>query len=163
VTPIDEIVGRVLMREGGVADVGDGKGVTRYGQTPSWLEQFSLPLPKTSEEAAANYVTWAGITGLDKIVMVADDLADIVCDIAVMSSAPKAIKALQQVLHVTVDGALGPQTLAALAVCDRGRMARAVIALDMEYQGRLVTLDPTRARYAAGWAMRMAGHVRNLV
>jgi lysozyme family protein len=163
VDSLDVLIERVLDREGGIADVGDGKGITRFGQTPEWLEQFSLSAPKTREEAAVNYRTWIDITGLTSIVAPGDDLADIVLNIAVMSSAPKAVKALQACLLVKVDGVFGGVTKNALADADRAKLARLVIAWDMEYQGRLVTLDPSRAKFAAGWARRMAGHVRNLV
>ena len=160
---INELIERILDREGGVADVGDGKGITRFGQTPEWLEQFSLPSPTTREDAAINYRTWIDIVGLTAIVAPGDDLADIVLDIAVMSSAPKAIKALQVCLMVKVDGVLGDGTKTALVGADRAKLARAVIAWDMAFQGRLITQNPTqRARYAAGWANRMAGHVRRL-
>lgn len=164
-TPAETIVARILVREGGVADVRDGKGITRYGQTPAWLAEFQLPAPDSMAQAGANYLAWLELTGLDAIVTVADDLADIVVDIAVMSDHRKAIKALQACLAVTVDGELGPATLGKLAlVADRGKLARLVIAWDMAYQGRLITADPAaRGPYAAGWANRMAVHVRDLV
>lgn len=161
-TRLDILIERILVREGGVADVGDGKGVTRYGQTPDWLAQFNLPVPKTRTDAAANYAKWIAMTGLDVVLTDADDLADIVLDIAVMSSAGKAVKALQAALKIHVDGVLGTMTLAALGMADRKQLAREVIAWDISYQGRLVTLDPSRAKYAAGWANRIAEHVRRL-
>ncbi len=162
-TPLEVLVGRVLQREGGVVDVGDGKGITRWGQTPGWLAQFTLPTPGSSTDAAANYLTWIGLIGFHPIVDAGDDLADILLDIAVMSDHHKAIKALQQVLGVTVDGVLGQKTLAALAAADRRKLAYFTIAWDMEYQGSAITLNPQRARYAKGWARRMAVHVRNLI
>lgn len=162
---LDALVQRILVREGGIKDIGDGQGVTRFGQTPGWLAQFKLTAPTTPEQAAANYRVWLAVTHLDLVVGdVPDDLADIVIDIAVMSSAEKGIKALQAVLHVQpVDGVLGPVTLAALARGDRRQLARDVIAWDMQFQGQLITMDPTRlARWAHGWADRLAGHVRGL-
>lgn len=158
----DDLIARIILREGGVADVGDGKGITRWGQTSDWLAQFNLPVPQNASEAAVNYARWMQVTGLNFIATAADDLADIVLDIAVMSSAPKAFKALQAAMGLTPDGIFGATTKAVLASTDRSRLARLVIAWDMEYQGRLITLVPQRAEYAAGWAARMAGHVRNL-
>jgi lysozyme family protein len=162
-TPLEVLIGRVLDREGGIADAGDGKGVTYFGQTTDWLAQFNLTTPRTRDDAALNYLTWVSLTSLTPIVVVGDDLADAVLDIAVMSSAPKAIKALQTTLRVVPDGVVGVVTLAMLAKADRKQLARDVIAWDMSYQGRLITLDPTRAKYAAGWSSRMAEHVRRLV
>ena len=161
---IDALIERILDREGGIQDVGDGKGVTRWGQTPGWLAQYNLPVPTTRVEAAVNYRTWIDLIGFRSIVEPGDALADILLDIAVMSSAPKAVKALQACLLVKVDGVLGDVTRYALVAADRRRrLACAVIAWDIAYQGRLITLDPTRAQWAAGWAARLAGHVRRLV
>jgi len=161
---INDLIERILDREGGVKDVGDGKGITRFGQTPGWLEQFNLPSPTTREDAAINYRTWIDIVGFTSILGPGDDLADILLDIAVMSDHHKAIKALQACLSVKVDGVLGDVTREALVGANRATLARLVIAWDMAYQGRLITQNPTlRAQYAAGWAERMAGHVRRLV
>ena len=159
---VDDLVAMVIEREGGVKDVGDGKGVTRWGQTPGWLAQFNLPIPQNPADAARNYVAWLKLTGLDGIVTSADSVSDILMDIAVMSSAPKAIKALQASLRVPVDGVLGAQTILALDGADRGRLAKQIVAWDMRYQGSAITLNPQRAEYAKGWADRMAGHVERL-
>lgn len=161
-TPLEALIERLLDREGGVADVGDGKGVTRYGQTPDWLAQFGLPVPTDRVSAGVNYLKWIDLTGLRPILLPGDDLADIVLDVAVMSDHRKAIKALQAALLVSVDGVVGAKTLAALAKANRAQLARNVIAWDMAYQGRLITLDPSHAKWAAGWAERMAEHVRRL-
>jgi hypothetical protein len=80
VTPLDALIERLLDREGGVADVGDGKGITRFGQTPEWLEQFGLPAPTTRAEAAVNYKRWLDLVKLTVVVLPGDDLADILLD-----------------------------------------------------------------------------------
>jgi lysozyme family protein len=163
VAVIDEVIALVLQREGGVADVDDGKGTTYFGQTTDWLDQFGLPVPQTRTDAAVNYRLWLSKTGLVQVIgPVFDELADIVVDIAVMSDHRKAIKALQATLGLTADGVLGPQTLTAFSKADRKQLAKDVVAWDMSYQGRLITQDPRRAKYAAGWANRMAQHVRRL-
>jgi lysozyme family protein len=158
----DEIIGRILLREGGVADVGDGKGITRYGQTPGWLAQFGLPAPANHAEAADNYAAWLRLTRLDRLIgPQADALADAVIDLAVHSGHVTAIKALQVSVDVRADGVIGPMTLAAIQ--DRPRAAVRVIAWRIEQQGGLIARDPVRyARYALGWARRNAEHVRGL-
>jgi len=161
-TPLDALIDKLLDREGGIADVGDGKGVTSWGQTPAWLAEFNLSVPENREQAASNYLIWLEEIGLKPLLTPWDDLADILLDIAVMSSAQKAVKALQSALGVPVDGVLGPRTMAALSGSDRRQLARNVIAWDIEYQGRVITDNPQRAEYAAGWAKRMAAHVRRL-
>jgi len=161
-TSLDLLIEKILDREGGVADVGDGKGVTRYGQTPAWLAEFHLPVPSGRAQAAANYKTWLSLVGLTDVISPGDNLADILFDIGVMSTALKAIKALQAALKIPVDGILGPTTQRMLALADRRRLAFEVIAWDMTYQGRVITNNPQRAMYAEGWATRMADHVRRL-
>lgn len=162
-TPLEALIQRVVEREGPPADVGDGKGLTCWGQTPEWLASFNFSSPSTPEQAAANYLEWVARVGLTPLVAQGDDLADILLDVAVMSSAPKAVKALQQVLGVAVDGQLGPVTLAALFKADRGQLARAVIAWDMTYQARLVVAQPAlRLQWLVGWTNRIAEHVRRL-
>lgn len=165
-TPLERLIERILDDEGGIKDVGDGKGVTRFGQTPDWLARFNFTPPRTRGEAALNYLTWIGLIKFHPLVDPGDDLADILIDIAVMSDHSKAVKALQASLGFAgqdVDGALGSKTLTALAAASRRQLARDVIAWDMSYQGRLITMNPGgRAQYAAGWANRMAKHVRRL-
>lgn len=161
-TPLDVLIERLLDREGGIADVGDGKGVTRFGQTPGWLAQFNLQPPDTREEAASNYRAWLTLVGLTSIVDVGDALSDILLDVAVMSGHRQAIMALQSVLHVQADGIVGPATLAALVAANRAVLTKLIIAWDMEFEGRIIVKNPARAKDAAGWAARLAGHVRRL-
>lgn len=161
---VDDLITGVLLREGPPQDIGDGKGMTYWGQTPDWLATFHLPIPLTTLDAVENYKSWLEQTHLILIVGAeADDLADIVIDLAVMSSHEKGIKALQAALHVGVDGVMGPETLGALSRVNRPALARAVIAWDMEYQGLIITTHPEKlARWAHGWAHRLADHVRRL-
>lgn len=161
-TPIELLISKLLDREGGIADVGDGKGVTRFGQTDGWLAQFNLEPPNTREEAAANYEKWLDLIGLTPIIAPGDRLSDIMLDVAVMSGHRQAIMALQSILHVASDGVMGPNTLAALAGTDRRALTKALIAWDMEFEGRIIANNPARAKDAAGWAARLAGHVRRL-
>lgn len=159
----EEIIRRILEREGGVADVGDGMGITRYGQTPQWLTDWQLPSPATAHDAAANYRVWLERTRLDRLIEdEADSLADAVIDLAVHSGHVTAIKSLQRAVKVTADGVIGPMTLAA-ARRDRRAAAAAIIAWRCEQHGALIAGNPAQnARYARGWARRMAEHIRRL-
>lgn len=161
----DEIVQRVLIREGGVADVGDGKGITRWGQTPGWLQQFNLPIPDSPTAAASNYAEWMRLTGLDAVIGdEADPAADFVIDFAVHSGHVPAVKLLQRVIGVDDDGRVGPKTLAALSTVDRRWLAHAVLAGRMKFIGRLVTDNPARhAKFCAGWLNRLADQLKELV
>jgi len=160
----DELIARVIRREGGVADVGDGKGITRWGQTPGWLTQFNLPIPTNQAEAADNYAAWLRQTQLDQVIgPVADDLADIVIDFAVHAGHGAAVRMLQAAVGVRQDGVVGPVTLAALAAVERQTVARRVLAGRLEQIGGLITDDPAKyARYARGWCRRVGDQVRRL-
>ena len=158
------IVTLVLMREGGVKDVGDGKGTTRWGQTPKWLNDFGFKSPTSADEARANYLTWIHRTGLIGLCQYGDDLADLTIDYAVHHGHHVAIKALQRALKgIPVDGIWGPETELAVIDVDRDALARRVLAQRVRDQGRLVTDAPEKhARYAAGWANRLADQIEAL-
>jgi lysozyme family protein len=160
----DEIIATVLANEGGIADVGDGKGLTRFGQTPGWLSQFNLPIPANITEAADNYADWLRLTKLDALIGgQPDDLATIVIDFAVHSGHVTAIRMLQSAIGAQVDGVIGRSTLAALANADRKTVARRVLAGRMEQIGGLIADHPERyARFARGWLRRLGDQVRRL-
>jgi lysozyme family protein len=157
------LIGRVITREGGVKDVGDGKGITRYGQTDGWLHQYGLAPPKDAAAAAANYRTWLDRSGLIAICDQADSLAYAVIDFAVHSGASVSIEALQEALHVRADGLWGPITEHALRLMPRPALARRVVAERARFWGRLITEKPDRyAQYAHGWLNRLADEIEAL-
>ena len=156
------LIDRILVREGGVADVGDGQGITRWGQTPAWLQTFGLPVPHTAADAAANYTRWLTLTGLWHLITPDDSLADVVVDWAVHSGHKNVIRALQRALGVTPDAWIGPQTRVALTAAPRRPLAGAVLADRMEFVGKLITRRPSDSRYAYGWLRRLAAQVRTL-
>jgi lysozyme family protein len=159
------LIEMVLVREGGVKDVGDGMGVTRWGQTPKWLADFGFPVPTTREDAAANYRSFLTRTGLIGLCALADPLADFVIDYAVHSHHSVAIRALQAAMGtVMVDGIWGPETELAVDRSDRRRLAAKVLIAETRHQGRLITNAPDKyARYAAGWANRQADKLELLL
>lgn len=164
-TARDEIVDRVIAREGGVAQVVGETWITRWGQTPQWLATFKLPTPISVEEAHDNYVAWLHLTRLDRLIGETPDvLADVVIDYAVHSGHTTAIRALQDAVNVPADGVIGPVTLEAVRIdSDRRRAAALIIAARSEHQGRLIARKPQQfAIYALGWARRQAEFIRAL-
>ena len=159
-TPLEEILAKIAADEGGVKDVGDGKGVTHYGQTEEWLASYGLPIPQSPKQAMSNWSVWCAKTKLDQLVGdTYDEFAHLMIDYAVHSGSSTAIKALQSFLRVPADGALGPVTLAALKVIgtDRRSLACKVMAHELRWQGRLITKKPVpNASYAQGWNDRNA-------
>ncbi len=154
------VLKRVLGNEGGVADVGDGMGVTRYGQTQGWLAEFGLPVPQSAADALANYRTWLAKTRLDLLCGADDILPDAVIDYAVNSGHRLAIEALQRTISVKDDGSIGPATIAALAPFNRMAVASGVIAERLEMIGHLITYRVEEARYAQSWMDRIAAQVK---
>lgn len=156
-----EIVRRVLADEGGIRDVGDGKGVTMFGQTQGWLRHHGYPEPTTQAEAMTNYLRWLQDTGLIAVcAVVPDPFAHAVIDWAVHAGEGRAIKGLQSALGVRADGRIGPMTRAAIASADRGVVARKILGQRLRHVGILITDDPDRnAKYAKNWMRRIAAQV----
>jgi lysozyme family protein len=163
------VIALVLGWEGDIKDVGDGQGVTRFGQTPRWLAQFGFEPPETRDQAVANYRTWLVRTGLIGLCDYPDTLALAVIDWAVHSGHVTAIRGLQRALDLPADGIYGPETQTAVDRLDSARGARSrrsvavhVLAARMRFVGRLVTDRPADARFAAAWSNRLADQVERL-
>ncbi len=166
---IEPIVERVLVREGGVADVGDGKGITRYGQTEGWLLQHGLPIPKSRDEARRNYLLWAKQLGFDELARRSVEIADQVIDYSVLSGDETGVSNLQAALGAGLlrDGRLGPKTFAALdralAAGREGELARDIFARRLDQLGELLSSKKVdRRKFAESWLNRMAGIARRL-
>lgn len=158
------ILNRVLDDEGGIGQVAGEAWVTRFGQTPQWLQDFGFTAPETRDEAMANYKTWLVRTRLIGLCDEPDSLAWGVIDWAVNSGHRPAIVALQRALGVPADGVLGPETQQALEQSDRLHAAARVVAARARHYGKIVTGDAARyGRYAHGWMNRLAGHIEALV
>lgn len=158
---IDVIVEQVLWWEGGVRDVGDGRGVTAFGQTPDWLTRWKLPTPRSRSQAAENYRAWLRESGLSVVCAADDALALLVVDWAIHSGESLAVKALQRQIGVVADGVIGPKTRAAIPETPDARLlvALRLLADRMRQQGKLITRRPMNAAYAYGWANRLADHL----
>src|SRR5262245_32454762 len=100
----------LLLNEGLIADVGDGKGTTYFGQTDPWLKEWDLPTPATAEQAIVNYEIWLYKSGLQVVCDEDVALAMLVIDYAVHSGLRRAVIALQGSLGVNPDGVIGPKT-----------------------------------------------------
>lgn len=157
------VITRILDREGGIKDVGDGMGVTRYGQTDAWLATYKLTRPKNRNDAADNFEKWLDVTGLGDVCDLDVDLGDDVCDFEINAGPEHGVRAMQAALRVTVDGQIGPKTRAAIATADPIVIQAEVFAADVSRRGALVEAHPEKfAQYAGGWANRDAGKIRLL-
>lgn len=147
----------VLAQEGGYSDHPDDPGgATMMGITQATLAGWrGTPVTKADvralarDEAAAIYRAryWNAVRGDE--LPAGLDLA--VFDFAVNSGASRAVRALQRALGVTVDGLIGPETLAAAG----GRpVSETISALCAGRRGFLERLS-TFPVFGRGWTRRV--------
>jgi len=160
---IKQLIDDILRREGGFVDHEDDRGgATNYGITQDTLARRrghpvsvedvrNLTRSEAIEIYAALYVLEPNF---DKIKH--DDLAALVVDCGVNHGTARAARWLQAAANVTVDGIVGPVTLAAVNSQDGKALYRAVLAERCRFYGQLITRDTSQAAFAAGWANRVA-------
>lgn len=147
----------VLAQEGGYSDHPDDPGgATMMGITQATLATWrGAPVTKadvralTRDEAAALYRAryWNAVRGDD--LPAGLDLA--VFDFAVNSGASRAVRALQRTLGVSVDGVVGPETLAAANARAPSESIRTLCAARLAFLERLSTFPV----FARGWMRRI--------
>lgn len=159
----DGVVDWIMKEEGGVADVGDGAGLTRWGQTEGWLLEYALPAPNSPSQAKANYLSWLDLARIGPVIDASTLVGLVTADFAINSGASVAIKALQAVLGVKVDAQVGPVTLGALGASWAVQTAILVLSARQERNGGLITAHPDHfARWAHNWASRYGRQFRLL-
>lgn len=159
---IDALLDDVIRREGGyVHHPADRGGCTHYGITLATLAEWrrqpvscddvrQLTLAEAREVYRRRYVQ---APGFDRVTDPA--LQALLVDYAVHSGPRRAVEALQRAVGATVDGRLGPQTLAALDRVGPEITQRAVLRLRGEHLAALLQADPTQRVFAAGWLRRL--------
>ncbi len=172
ITP-DWIITDVLRREGGDAftePLDDHGGPTHFGITLKTLSE-DRGRPATAADVAMlgeaearaiyrrRYIARPGFDGL------APRLSWLLTDCGVLHGPDRAVKWLQQAVGATIDGNLGPATLAAVtAAGDRQTFLR-VCRYRVEFIGRIVTGNhvdadqdgiPDNMEKCAGWLNRAA-------
>lgn len=157
-------IARIIEDEGGIADVGDGKGVTRFGQTPAWLDANGLVPPSNAADAAANYEVWMTRFQFDQVCALDPFTGWMLADFAVHSGEQTAIKVFQRALGLADDGVLGPKTLGRFQlIAGSPVLARKFVAQRMRFIGQLLGSEKIdRRKWAHGWLNRLADHVEKL-
>lgn len=160
-TPIDRALAITLAYEGGVSDhAADRGGLTKWGVTQAVYDRWRA---KTGQPARP--VTEMGEPEMRAIYLddywrparcdeLPEELALVVFDMAVNSGVDRAVRALQRVLRVTVDGVAGPETISAAheagpTVALAFLKARAALYRD------IVRDDPSQVVFLAGWVNRL--------
>jgi lysozyme family protein len=159
---IDQIIHSVLDEEGGIKDVGDGKGVTRFGQTPQWLSDNGFKPPETRDEAGINYAVWMGRTKLMRVCERDWYVGWLVTDFSVHGGEHAAARILQKALNVPADGIIGPKTLAAIPVDSVKFRRKLLAAFNTNYYRLLGSKQVDRRESAGGWGNRIARKIEAL-
>ena len=159
-----EVIERILDDEGGIADVADGHGITRFGQTPIWLADHGLPPPHNRDVAHANYAIWMERTGLLELTQQDGYAGWVITDAAVHFGLSVAIKMLQRALNVSDDGKLGPMTRSRfMAVANHPVFHRKLIGHKAKAYGQVLGSEAVdRRRWSRGWMNRFAKQVEAL-
>lgn len=153
----EECLKLVLQSEGGfVNNINDPGGMTNLGVTrgtwEAWVGRESSEKEMrslTPEMVAPLYKRkyWDAIKG--------DDLPEgvdyCVFDMAVNSGVGRAVKVLQELVGVEVDGAIGPKTLAAVKLMDAEELIKAYNQKRKEFLAGL----PTYQYFGRGWSHRI--------
>jgi lysozyme family protein len=159
---IDQIIQSVLDEEGGIKDVGDGKGLTRYGQTPQWLSDNGFKKPESRDEAGINYAVWMGRTKLMRVCERDWYVGWLVTDFGVHGGEHASARILQKALGVVVDGLIGPKTLGAIPIDSTKFRRKLLAAFNSEYYRLLGSDKVDRRQWANGWGNRIARKIEAL-
>ena len=145
--------GGLIQREGGyVCDPDDSGGETKFGI--SKRSYPALNIGELTEGQArdiyfSDFWTPAGCDGMPQVV------AEIVFDFAVTSGVGRSVRALQQAAGVTIDGDVGPRTLAAIE--GRGDLIAAHLTIiRMAFYADLARKQKKNQKFLAGWILRSA-------
>jgi lysozyme family protein len=154
---LDEVITQIELREGSAAvthDPLDGGGRTQFGISETANPEAWSDGQVTEQEARAiymqKYVIHPGFATLPLL------LQPLCIDWGVISGPQLVIMRLQKLLDVEVDGVLGPNTLAALPAFPEGliRLTNKLVAERVRQVGKIVSKDPSQAKYVNGWLNR---------
>lgn len=164
-----DIIAGVIQREGGfVNDPADSGGPTKYGITQGALADWrghAVTIGDvqalTTDEAAQIYADrYIKRPGFDRIQD--DALRAEVIDAGVNHWITKPTMWLQAIAGVKQDGVFGPVSATAINAMTPRTVVAKFTAARARFYGRLITNDPTQAKFDAGWMDRLAGFIEQL-
>lgn len=158
----DEALSKILSHEGGWADhPRDPGGATNRGVTIGTLRSLGMDLDGDGDVDVADLriLTEADAKRVfkrfywDKVDadLLPDGVDYTVADFAVNSGPGRAAKHLQRALGVTVDGSVGPETIAAASAADPIALIEAIHASRLRFLRNLRTWNA----FGRGWKRRV--------
>lgn len=143
-----------------VDDPDDHGGATRLGITQADLALFlNRPVTVvevravTVETATAIYRRWYW-NPLKGDSLKDQSVATALLDSAILNGSSTTIKMAQNIVGVTPDGIMGPNTFFAVNGCRNSVLIKGLIKLlTLRYEG-IVANDPTQAKFLVGWNNR---------
>lgn len=151
----------VLAKEGGFSNhPEDPGGMTNYGITRrTYAEFLDVPVEQVTEEMMRDIppeevreIYRSGYWTPARCDELPPGLDLMVFDFGVNAGVRRAIRMLQELLNVKVDGSIGPMTLAAANACDPTDMINRFAERRLGYYQSL----PTFATFGRGWTARVA-------
>lgn len=151
-------LGKVLQHEGGyVNDPKDPGGETKYGI--SKRQYPDLDIRNLDTQAAGRIYRrdyWEKIRGDD---IKPQGVAENLFDFAVNAGVPRAVRTVQRIVDVEVDGRLGPKTLRAINEQDSMKLNLRLALARIEYYNELARKKSAMRPYLMGWTRRALAHV----
>ena len=166
----DEMIARVIQREGGFVDHPlDRGGPTNMGLTLTTLTLYVKRKTTVDELKALRkevaervyYDIFIERPGIDQID--SDAVREFVFDEAVNSGPTMAIKHFQRAIGVKDDGVIGPVTIARWHTLVPLNVLFKVCAQRLRFYGEIVSGHPEQRVFLVGWINRIAGLMEELV
>lgn len=132
---------------------GDAGGETKFGIAQNANRDVVVRTLTLAQAQNIYFIKYWLASQCDKI---GTPLSAIHFDAAVNMGVGRAAKFLQTSVGVKPDGAIGAQTLAAIAKCpDLKKVCTQYLAARQSFYDSIVLNNPTQAKFAKGWANRI--------
>ncbi len=150
---IDQIITDIEQREGGNQVTTGPDGRTQYGISEKNNPEAWADGKVSETEARFIYETkYVKTPGFDKITD--RHLQAQLIDFGVNSGPAVAVQKLQEILHVNVDGVLGPETLAAIKTITPEELNTLLAVSRIKMISRIVQKNPAQLKFLTGWINR---------
>lgn len=162
---IDDIIGRILEREGGYVNRAEDRGgPTKYGVTLTTLASWrgravrAADVEAMGEAEAREIYRHRYIVGPGFDRLMPAELAELAIDCAVNHGTTRAIRWVRRAVGVpeatTGEVVVPPTVTAALAYSDPRQAFNVLLAQRIRFYGELITRSPSQAIFARGWMNR---------